>query len=75
MQLQALKNGLSRTLLLAALAASLPAAGSNYSQQPQVQDFIDRMVDSHDFDRNELVSVLDNAEHREDILELMRKPA
>ena len=75
MQLQALKNGLSRTLLLAALATSLPAAGSNYSQQQQVQDFIDRMVDEHDFDRNELVSVLDNAEHREDILELMRKPA
>jgi len=33
------------------------------------------MVDKHDFDRNELVSVLDNAERREDILELMRKPA
>ena len=29
----------------------------------------------HGFDRNELVSVLDNAEHREDILELMRRPA
>ena len=75
MQLQALKNGLSRTLLLAALTVGLPVAASNYSQQPQVQAFIDRMVDSHDFDRNELVSVLDHAERREDILELMRKPA
>ena len=75
MQLQALKNGLSCTLLLAALAASLPVAASNYSQQPQVQAFIDRMVDEHGFDRNELVTVLDKAERREDILELMRKPA
>jgi len=75
MQLQALTKGLSRTLLLTALTVGLPVAASNYSQQPQVQDFIDRMVDKHDFDRNELVSVLDNAERREDILELMRKPA
>ena len=75
MQLQSLKKGLSRALLLAALTVSLPVAASNYSQQPQVQAFIDRMVDEHDFDRNELVTVLDNAERREDILELMRKPA
>ena len=75
MQLQALVEGLSRTLLLAALSASLPVAGSSYSQQPQVQAFIDRMVDKHDFNRNELVTLLDNAERREDILELMRKPA
>jgi len=75
MQLQALVEGLSRTLLLAALSASLPVAGSSYSQQPQVQAFIDRMVDKHGFDRQELLTVFDNAQHREDILELMRKPA
>ena len=75
MQLQALKKELSRILLLAALTLSLPVAASNYSQQPQVQAFIDRMVDEHGFDRNELVTVLDKAERREDILELMRKPA
>jgi len=75
MQLQSLNKGLSRTLLLAVLMAGLPVAAGNYSQQPQVQVFIERMVDKHGFDRNELLSVLDNAEHREDILELMRKPA
>ena len=75
MQLQALKNELSRILLLAALTVGLPVAASNYSQQPQVQAFIDRMVDKHGFDRDELVTVLDKAERREDILELMRKPA
>jgi membrane-bound lytic murein transglycosylase B len=75
MQLQALTKGLFRSLLLAALTASMPVAASNYSQQPQVQTFIDRMVDQHGFERDELVTVLDNAERREDILELMRKPA
>jgi membrane-bound lytic murein transglycosylase B len=75
MQLQALTQVLSRTLLLAVLAMSTPAAASNYSQQPQVQTFIDRMVEKHGFERDELVTVLDNAERREDILELMRKPA
>ena len=62
-------------MILAALATGSALAGSNYSQQPQVQVFIDRMVNEHGFDREELVVVLDNAEHREDILELMRKPA
>jgi len=75
MQLQALTKGLFRSLLLAALTAGMPVAASNYSQQPQVQTFIDRMVDQHGFERDELVTVLDNAERREDILELMRKPA
>ena len=75
MQLQSLNIGLFRTLLLAALTVSSPLAASNYSQQPQVQAFIDNMVDKHGFDRDGLVTVLDKAEHREDILELMRKPA
>ena len=75
MQLQPLKKGLFRTLLLAALCVSSPFAASNYSQQPQVQAFIDNMVDKHGFDRDGLVTVLDKAESREDILELMRKPA
>jgi membrane-bound lytic murein transglycosylase B len=75
MQLQSLNKGLPRILLLAATVVSWPLAASNYSQQPQVQIFIDRMVDEHGFDRAELVAVLDKAEHREDILELMRKPA
>ena len=75
MQLQALTKGLFRSLLLTALTAGMPVAAGNYSQQPQVQAFIDRMVDRHGFERDELVAVLDNAERREDILELMRKPA
>lgn len=75
MRLHAIKKGLSSSLLLASLLTFTTVAASNYSAQPQVQVFIDRMVSEQGFDRNELIAVLDNAERREDILELMRKPA
>jgi membrane-bound lytic murein transglycosylase B len=75
MRLQAIKKVLSSSLLLASLFTFTTVAASNYSAQPQVQVFIDRMVSEQGFDRNELIAVLDNAERREDILELMRKPA
>ena len=75
MYLQALNKGLFRSVLLAALATITTVSASNYSEQPQGQMFIDRMVNEHGFDRAELVSVLDQAERRDDILELMRKPA
>jgi membrane-bound lytic murein transglycosylase B len=75
MRLQATKKALSRSVLLTALLTLSTVSASNYSAQPQVQVFIDRMVSEHGFERDELVSVLDNAERREDILELMRKPA
>jgi membrane-bound lytic murein transglycosylase B len=75
MHLQALKKGLFRTFLLVALTTITTIAAGNYSEQPQVQVFIDRMVSEHDFDRDELIAVLGKAERREDILELMRKPA
>lgn len=76
MQLPAIKAGLLTSSLLATLAFSpLPAVAGNYDDQPQVQTFIDMMVDKHGFTREELVTVFSAAERREDILELMRKPA
>jgi membrane-bound lytic murein transglycosylase B len=75
MQLQALKKGILCTLLLAALTSATTVAASDYNQQPQVQTFIERMVNEHNFDRDELAGVLGNAQRREDILELMSKPA
>ena len=75
MRLQAIKKGLSCSLLQASLFTCTTVGASNYSAQPQVRVFIDRMVSEQGFDRNELIAVLDNAERREDILELMRKPA
>jgi membrane-bound lytic murein transglycosylase B len=76
MQRQALKAGFFSTALLAVLAINpLNVIAGNYNEQPQVQTFIDSMVDKHGFTREELVTVFDEAQRREDILELMRKPA
>jgi membrane-bound lytic murein transglycosylase B len=76
MQLQALKAGILSSFLLVAIATSVsavPAAG--YTDQPQVQAFINMMVEQHGFGKDQLVHVFEQAQHREDILELMRKPA
>jgi membrane-bound lytic murein transglycosylase B len=76
MRLQALKAGFFSSLLLVAAAISpLSALAGNYNDQPQVQAFIDMMVDKHGFTREQLVTVFNAAKRREDILELMRKPA
>jgi len=74
-----LKSGLLSTLLLVACSLDTTAvtatSSSNYNDQPQVQAFIDRMVDNHDYNRDELVAVFNEAQRRDDILELMSKPA
>jgi len=76
MQLQALKAVILSSLALAALAISPSAVpADNYNEQPQVQAFITMMVDKHGFEQEQLVAVFNEAQHREDILELMRKPA
>ena len=77
MQHQARATGIFATVLLAlALVASPPAAlADSYSDQPEVQAFIDMMVDKHGFEQEQLVAVFNEAKRREDILELMRKPA
>jgi membrane-bound lytic murein transglycosylase B len=75
MRLQTINKGLYSSLLLASLLTVTTVSAASYSAQPQVQVFIDRMVSEHGFERDELITVLDNAERREDILELMRKPA
>ena len=71
---------ISRTLASAILLVSMligpPGANAgNYNDQPQVQAFIDMMVDKHGFEQQQLVAVFNEAKRREDILELMRKPA
>ena len=71
MRSRSLTTGLFTCLL--ALAGTAAQAG--YGDQPQVQEFIDDMVDSHDFNRDELLEVLAQAERRDDIIELMSRPA
>jgi membrane-bound lytic murein transglycosylase B len=69
----------SRTLTTGFLAGLLALAGTpalaGYGNEPQVQQFIADMVDKHEFSRDELVKVLAQAERRDDIIELMSKPA
>ena len=76
MLLQTLKAVTLSSLALAALALSPSAVpADNYNEQPQVQAFIAMMVDKHGFEQEQLVAVFNEAQRREDILELMRKPA
>lgn len=78
MQFRTMKTALF-TLLLAtvscsAVTAKVPAT-AGYSDQPQVQAFIDDMVSKHGFSKDELTRIFEQAERRDDILELMSKPA
>ncbi len=78
-----LPRNLKTALLILTCLTPLSACTSNaaapdatgYAASPAAQAFIDEMVAEHGFDRDELVSVFSAAERREDILELMRKPA
>jgi membrane-bound lytic murein transglycosylase B len=45
------------------------------TDRPEVQAFIDRMVDEHSYDRSRLVSILAEAESKESILEAISRPA
>lgn len=69
----------SRTLTTGFLTGLLALAGTavlaGYGNQPQVQAFIADIVDRHDFNRDELLEVFAQAERRDDIIELMSKPA
>ncbi|MBT8079485.1 MAG: lytic murein transglycosylase B [Gammaproteobacteria bacterium] len=43
--------------------------------RPVVQDFIDGMVSTHDYDRETLVAMLEDAKSRESIIEAISRPA
>ncbi len=60
---------------LAACSTVQATARDSYSSHPQADAFIERMVREHGFSRDELDDIFAAAERREDILELMRKPA
>jgi membrane-bound lytic murein transglycosylase B len=48
---------------------------ADYSQRSDVQQFIDEMVEKHDFNRDELVSMLASAKKLDGVLEAIAKPA
>lgn len=66
---------LTATICISLLALACATTRAGYGNQPQVQEFIDTMVERHDFKREELVEVLGKAQRRDDIIELMSRPA
>jgi membrane-bound lytic murein transglycosylase B len=64
--------------LLAMTAGCTPAlsvSGDTYATSPRARDFIASMVEKHGFDATALQQVFSEARRRDDILELMSKPA
>jgi len=64
--------------LLAGIALFLVMAPAAYAvdvDRPDIDAFIESMVSEHDFDRDDLVHILGQAEVKESILEQIRKPA
>ena len=60
---------LSSFLLMASLSFA------DYSQQPQVAPFIDRMVEEHKFERAQVLEWLKVAENQQSIVKAMSRPA
>jgi len=66
---------LATTTILSLLTLACATTHAGYGNEPQVQEFINSMVERHDFKREELQDVLGQAVRRDDILELMSRPA
>ena len=61
--------------LLAACSTVQATAPDNFRSNPQVTAFIERMATEHGFSKEELANIFGAAVRRDDILELMSKPA
>lgn len=57
------------------LFASAVSHGGDYSNHPQAQKFVDRMVDEHKFERKQVQEVLGQAQKKQSILEAIARPA
>lgn len=71
------QSQLTAVLLILSLLISLTAttAGAvGLSQRSDVRQFIERMVDRHQFDRTELKRLLDEAELRQDVIDAITRP-
>jgi len=53
----------------------MPAARAFDTERPEVVEFIDQMVDKHDYDRETLNAVLSDAHSQKSILEAISRPA
>lgn len=59
--------------LLVALGAS--GALGSYRDHPLALDFVERMAVEHHFDRNQLLALMQQAEHKQSIIDAMNRPA
>ncbi|MGB1327980.1 MAG: lytic murein transglycosylase B [Porticoccaceae bacterium] len=50
-------------------------SSANYSEKPQVGDFVDLMVNKHQFERQQILEWLAAAEHQTSIVKAMTRPA
>ena len=70
---------MAKLLLLPALAVlmmfSAVTHGESYLSRAEVDAYIEELIQQHDFSRPELEEVLAAAERRQDIIDLMRRPA
>ncbi len=64
-------------IAVACWAAGIPYSGdgAGYSGHPLAEKFIDRMVSKYDFGRDELEALFASAEKKQDIIDLMERPA
>ena len=47
----------------------------DYSKNDEVRTFIELMVKNHDFDKNQLIKIFEDAEKRQNIIDSMNRPA
>lgn len=70
---------MAKLLLLPALTVlmmfSAVTHGESYLSRPEVDAYIEELIQQHNFSRPELEEVLAAAERRQDIIDLMRRPA
>ncbi|NNJ95358.1 MAG: lytic murein transglycosylase B [Halobacteria archaeon] len=75
MQFTALIIAIFATTLTGCAPVQAKSERPNYGDNDKARSFIDGMVEQHGFKRADLENLFSQAERREDILELMRKPA
>jgi membrane-bound lytic murein transglycosylase B len=68
-------RALAPILALCFLALAGPAARADYASHPAAVDFIDRMVAEHGFSREDLTTLLADAERQQSILDAIARPA
>lgn len=66
---------LSRLLFIMLLAQMHPLWADGMPLRPEVRQFVDTMVNQHQFDRNELGALLGQAQTRQDIIAAITRPA